>query len=76
MGPYAIKTNNIDYGLVLFYGKSTIEGYFMQNTFYAHKQFYFKDRQLNVKIVLFQTIQLRISTEFKCQNSSIPNNSF
>ena len=31
--------------------------------------------QLNVKIVLFQTIQLSIITQFKYQNSFIPNNS-
>ena len=31
--------------------------------------------QLNGKTVLFQTIKLSISTQFKCQNSSILNNS-
>ena len=31
--------------------------------------------QLNVKTVLFQTIQFSINTQFKCQKSSISNNS-
>ena len=30
---------------------------------------------VNVKTVLFQIIQFSISTQFKCQNSSILNNS-
>ena len=30
--------------------------------------------QLNVKTALFQPIQFSISTQFKCQNSSILNN--
>ena len=31
--------------------------------------------RVNIKTVLFQIIQFSISTEFKCQNSSILNNS-
>ena len=43
------------FGLVWFYGKSTIVGYSMQNLFFIHK------------IILFQTIQFRIITQFQCQ---------
>ena len=35
----------------------------------------FVHTQLNVKTVLFQTTRFSLSTEFKCQNSSISNNS-
>ena len=41
---------------------------------YTQVQF-FAYTQLNVKTVLLQTIQFSISTQFKCQNSSISNNS-
>ena len=77
--------------LVGFYGVLTIVGYLISNPFYAYKQFYFKQfslaqvqffvyTQLNVKTVLFQTIQFSTSTVFclhtvKCKNSSISNNS-
>ena len=39
------------------------------------KKYRFLKKQLNVKTVLFQTIEFSISTEFHCQNSSISNNS-
>ena len=45
------------------------------------KQFYFQQfslalvRGLNNKTVLFQAIQFSMSTEFKCQNSYISNDS-
>ena len=51
------------FGLVWFYAISTIVGYSMLNRFYTYKQFYFKQFSLawvcslNVKTVLFQTIQ-------------------
>ena len=71
--------------LVLFYGISTILGYLMLNPFLYIKTVLFKTiqfsistffyTQLNVKRVLFKTIQFYISTQFKCQNSSISNNS-
>ena len=43
------------------------------NNSIKHQSFVYT--QLNVKTVLFQTIQFSISTQFKCQNSSISNNS-
>ena len=51
------------FGFVLFNGISTIIGYFMPNLF------------LYIKLSLFQTIQFCIITQFKCQNSSVSNNS-
>ena len=42
------------FGLVWFYGTSTIVGYLMPNSF------------LYIKTVLFQIIQLSISTQFSC----------
>ena len=51
------------FGLVWFYGISTIVGYLMPNPFYTYKQFYFKQfslaqvHSLKVKTVLCQTIQ-------------------
>ena len=51
------------FGLVWFYDILTIVGYLMPNLFYTYKQFYFKQfslaklRCLNVKTVLFGTIQ-------------------
>ena len=43
------------FGLVWFYGISTIVGYLMPNLF------------LYILIVLFQTVQFNISIQFKCQ---------
>ena len=52
-----------------------------QYTELMSKQFYFRwfslvlVQSLDVKTVLFRAIQLSISTQFKCQNTSILNNS-
>ena len=65
------------FGLVLFYGILTVVCYAMPNQFYKYKQFYFKQfssvevDSLNVKTILFQTIQLTICMKFKCQNNSL-----
>ena len=48
-------------GWVGFYGISTIVGYLMINLF-----LYMYKTVLKVLTVLFQTIQFRISTQFKC----------
>ena len=56
-------TSRIRLGLDWFYGISTIVGYLIPNQF------------LYIQTVLFQTIQFRLSTQFKCQNSSISSNS-
>ena len=66
----SIDTSGISliwFNLVWFYGMSTTVGYLMPNSF------------LYIKTVLFQIIQLNISTVLclhtvKCQNSSISNN--
>ena len=52
------------FGWVGFYGISILVGYLTPNPF------------LYIETVLFQTIQFNISTQFKCQKSSISNNSF
>ena len=65
------------FGLVWFDGISTIVGYLMPNPFLyiknisisnnsvQHKNIFLVYTQLNVKTVLFQTIQLNISTQFR-----------
>ena len=67
---------HIWFGLVWFYGISNIKGYLMPNTFlyvytvlsqtiqFKHQYRFFVYTQLNVKAVLFLTIQLSISTLF------------
>ena len=52
-------TSFVIFGLVWFYGISTIVGYLTPNPLYTYKQFYVK----------------QFSTQFKCQNSFISNNS-
>ena len=80
---YSKKSRKPDLLVVLFYGVSTLFEQF--NTELSHfdkhfKQFnlvlvqFFVYSQLNVKTVLFQTFQFGISTQYKCQNSSISNN--
>ena len=68
----------IMFGLVRFYGISTIGGYLIpnpvlyisssiSNNSVSRKYSFFAYTQLNVKTVLFQTIQLNISTQLKCE---------
>ena len=47
----------LGFGLVWFYGISTIVGYLMPNPF------------LYMYAVLFQIIQFNLSTQFKCQKT-------
>ena len=57
-----------------FYGISTFVGYLMPNPFYVNNLFYLKQvKQLYVTI-LFQKIQLSISTQFKCKYGLIVKN--
>ena len=51
------------FGLVWFYGTSTIKDLFMPNP------------SLYIETVLFQTIQFSICTQFKCQNNPISKKS-
>ena len=68
-------------GLVWFYGISTKAGYLLPNLFLYINSFYIKQfslvyvRSLNLKNILLQAIQFSRSMQFKCQNSSISNNS-
>ena len=66
--------------VILFHGVSTLFG--LSNAELNFKQFSLvlnsKDlvyKQLNIKTVLFQTIQFSVSTQFKYQNCSISSNS-
>ena len=52
------------FGLVGFYGISTIVGYLMSNQFYTYKQLYFKQFSLAYKKILLKKIQFSISTQF------------
>ena len=54
-----IYIKDMGFNLVWFHGISTIVGYLIPNPF------------LYIKTVQFQTIQISISTQFKCENSSI-----
>ena len=49
------------FGLVWFYGISTIVGYLMPNPFYTYKQFYFKQFSL-VWVQFFVYAQLNVKT--------------
>ena len=68
--------------LVGFYGISFFVGYLMPNPFLYKYSVLFQAIQFSqtvliqtIKKVLFQVIQFSISMSFKCQNSSISNNS-
>ena len=71
--------------VVMFYDVLTLFELFSAELGHFHKSFkqfslvqvqFFAHTQLNVKTVLFQTIQFNINTEFKCQKQLISNNSF
>ena len=70
-GPALLEPHH-QFGLLWFYGTSTIVDEKCQIHFRAHKQFYFKQFSLAYKTVLFQTIQFCICTYFTTLGQSGP----